>query len=248
MVQSPTLIKLEKRVRFPLLPRWLKPIEKMKPAHYIEKVKKSPEYKLLMEEDPKAYLCSVFFLRDFDEGNNETQVDFYSPAKKNIVSFKVDRKVERVANKKPQTITHKKFVPQPLPESIRMDVDAMKPTLLDEMHNRDMTYEIEKLLLFLNITDGRPVWNCTGFLKGLGLVQAHVEDQSQSVLFMEKKSLFDFIKFAGGAPGMPGAAGAPNQLTGGMNVITQPEIKTVEAETKPTKASPETKKKDTKSK
>ena len=203
----------------------------MKPSHYIEKVKKSPEYKFLMDEDPNAYLCSLFFLRDFDEGNNETQVDFYSPLRKHIVSFKVDRKVERVDNKHTKTITGKKLTPQPLPENIKMDVDEMKSTLLDEMHNRDMTYEIEKVLAFLSITDGRAVWNCTGFLKGLGLVQAHIEDKSQSVLFMEKKSLFDLIKFAGGGmPGMPGMAGAemPNPLAG--VTLLQPEIKTPEAE------------------
>lgn len=218
----------------------------MKPSHYIEKVKKSSEYKLLMEEDPKAYLCSVFFLRDFDEGNNETQVDFYSPAKKSIVSFKVDKKVEKATtSKKMQTITHKKFVPKPLGKNIKMDIDEMKSTLLDEMHNRDMTYEIEKILAFLNITDGRAVWNCTGFLKGLGLVQAHVEDASASVLFMEKKSLFDLIKFTGGAPGMPVVGGAPNNMMGGVSVIS-PEALASQKEDKPKTEQP--KKKDSKSK
>ena len=221
----------------------------MKPFHYIEKVKKSSAYKLLMEEDPKAYLCSIFFLRDFDEGNNETQVDFYSPMKKNIVSFKVDKKVEKVESRHAKTITNKKFIPQPLPENIKMDIDEMKSTLSDEMHNRDMAYEIEKVLAFLNMTDGSAVWNCTGFLKGLGLLQAHVEDKSASVLFMEKKSLFDLIKFPGGAPGMPGMA-APENPLGNVGVI-KPEALPTEAESKPKAEKPGTgqdKKKDAKSK
>jgi len=211
----------------------------MKPSHYIEKVKKSNAHKLLMEEDPKAYLCSIFFLRDFDEGNNETQVDFYSPLKKHIVSFKIDKKIEKVENKHAKTLTNKKFIPQPLPENIKMDVDEMKSTLLDEMHNRDMTYEIEKVLAFLNMTDGEAVWNCTGFLKGLGLVQAHIEDKSASVLFMEKKSLFDLIKFAGGAPGMPGMMGAPEKPMGGITILP-PETVPSEPESKPeTKTKPQ---------
>lgn len=216
----------------------------MKPSHYIEKVKKFPAYKLMMEEDPKTYLCSVFFLRDFDEGNNETQVDFYSPLKKHMISFKVDKKVERVENKHAKTLTNKKLVPQPLPENIKMDIDEMKSTILDEMHNRDMTYEIEKVLAFLNITDGTPVWNCTGFLKGLGLVQAHIEDKSASVLFMEKKSLFDLIKFSGGAPGMPGMMGAPEKPAVGGVTILPPQTVPSEAETKPkTQKAPEPTKK-----
>mgnify|MGYP001615798630 CR=1 FL=1 len=221
----------------------------MKPLHYIEQVKKSSAYKLMIEEDSKAYLCSIFFLRDFDEGNNETQVDFYSPMKKNIVSFKIDKKIEKVENKHARTITNKKFIPQPLTESIKMDVDEMKSTLLDEMHNRDMTYEIEKVLAFLNITDGRAVWNCTGFLKGLGLVQAHIEDKSASVLFMEKKSLFDMIKFSGGASGMPGMT-APGNPLGNVSVI-KPETLAPETESKPKAEKPgpaPDKKKDAKSK
>ena len=100
-----------------------------------------------------------------------------------------------------------------------MDIDAIKPTLLDEMHNRGMTYEIEKVLAFLNITDERALWNCTGFLKGLGLVQAHVEDSSESVLFMEKKSLFDILKFVKGNAGIQGTV---------INADKQPASKNTE--------------------
>ena len=192
----------------------------MKAQHYIKKVKESQVFKDLLKEDSGAYLCSLFFIRDFIEKKNETQVDFYSPKKKAIISFKVDKQVERIPmEKKPETITHKKFVPKQLGDKIRMDIDAIKPTLLDEMHNRGMTYEIEKVLAFLNITDERALWNCTGFLKGLGLVQAHVEDSSESVLFMEKKSLFDILKFVKGNAGIQGTV---------INADKQPASKNTE--------------------
>jgi len=182
----------------------------MKASHYIKEVKKSQAFKDFIIEDPQAYLCSLFFLIDFNERHNETQVDFYSPKEKKIVSFKVGKGIERIPlNKKVETLTHKKFVPKPLKENIRMDIDAIKPTLTDEMRNRDMTYEIEKLLAFINVADDRVMWNCTGFLKGLGLLQAHIEDSSESVLFMDKKSLFDMIKFTGAGPGMPPGIGQP---------------------------------------
>ena len=148
-----------------------------------------------MKEDPKAYLCSLFFVRDFNGPQNEVQVDFYSPKTKKIISFKIDKEVERAPlGKNAETLTHKKFVPKSLKEKIKMDIDEIKPTILDEMHNRGMTYEIEKVLAFLNVTDERVMWNCTAFLKGLGLVQAHVEDSTGTVLFMDKKSLFDILK------------------------------------------------------
>ena len=182
----------------------------MKASHYIKEVKKSQAFKDFLAESPDAYLCSLFFIRDFGGPQNETQVDFYSPAKKEIISFKIGKGIERIpAPKKAFTLTHKKFIPKLLNDDVKMDLDALKPTLTDEMHNRDMTYEIEKILAVLNIVDDRAVWNCTGFLKGLGLLQAHVEDQSQSVLFMEKHSLMDMIRLPGG--GMPGM-GAPQGM------------------------------------
>src|SRR3989338_7105900 len=174
----------------------------MKPEAYIKKVRESQVFKDFMKEDPKAYLCSLFFTRDFAEKRSETQVDFYSPKIKMIVSFKVDKKVERAPlGKKAETLTHKKFVPKALTEKIKMDVDEIEPTLTDEMHNRGMTYHIEKILVFVNVTDGEVIWNCTSFLKGLGLLLAHVEDKSESILYMEKKSFFDILRFTKGNAG-----------------------------------------------
>lgn len=176
----------------------------MKSEHYIKKVKESKAYRDFIKEDPKAYLCSLFFIRDFVEKKDETQVDFYSPKKKIIFSFKVEKEIKQATNKQAETMTHKKFIPGKLPEKIKLDIDEMRDTLTDEMHNREMAYQIEKVLAFLNIVENRPVWNCTGFLKGLGLLQAHIEDETNTVLFMEKKSLFDMIKFTGKEPVTPG--------------------------------------------
>jgi len=174
----------------------------MKSTAYIKKVKESEAFKQFLKEDPKAYICSLFFTRDFNEKRSETQVDFYSPKQKEIVSFKVDKKVERTPlGKKAETLTHKKFVPKPLKDNIKMDVEEIEPTLTDEMHNRGMTYQIEKLLAFVNITDGEVIWNCTAFLRGLGLLMAHVEDKSNTILFMEKKSFFDILRFTKGTGG-----------------------------------------------
>lgn len=194
----------------------------MKASHYVSQVKKSAVFKDFMKEAPDAYLCSLFCIRDFNGPQNETQVDFYSPKSKHIISFKIGSKgIERLPQpKKAETITHKKIIPKELKDNVKLDLDKLKPTLVDEMRNRDMTYEIEKMLIVLNVPEDRPIWNCTAFLKGLGLLQAHVEDASNSVLFMEKKSLMDMMKFAGGAGGLPGlpgmpAAGEPNPLAAG---------------------------------
>ena len=159
----------------------------MKAQHYIKKVKDSKAFKDFVKEHPDAYLCSLFFVRDFTEKKDETQVDFYSPKKETIFSFKITHSgVEPVPNKKAETIHHKKFTPKKLHETTKLDIDEMRDTLTDEMHNREMAYTIEKVLAFLNIVEDQAVWNCTGFLKGLGLLQAHVDDATNTILFMEK--------------------------------------------------------------
>ncbi len=217
----------------------------MKATHYIKKVKESEPFKEFMKEDPKAYLCSVFFVRDFSGNHNETQVDFYSPKKKAMVSFKVDKKVERIPiNKKAETLTHKKFVPKALNENVKMDIDEIKPTLVDEMRNREMTYEIDKILAFLNVADDETVWNCTAFLKGLGLLQSHIEDESGTVLFMEKKSLFDLIKFTGNPMN---SGNALDKLQGNVSIISEPKNFSSETENK-LKTNLDNKKKESKSK
>jgi len=175
----------------------------MRPIFYIKRVKESDSFKQFMKEDPKAYLCSLFCTEDFVEKRKEIQVDFYSPKQKMIINFKVDKGVERVPiGKKAETMTHKKFVPKPLDEDIKMDFDELEPALADEMHNRGMTYQIEKVLTFVNVTDGEIIWNCTAFLRGLGLLIVHIEDKSRSILYMEKKSFFDLIRFEKGGAGL----------------------------------------------
>ena len=170
----------------------------MKIEHYLKKLEKAEDFKKFKKEDSKSYLCSVFFVRDFKDKHNETHIDFYSPKTKKIVSFKADGKIERIPiDKKAETIAHKKFIPPTLTKEIILEIEKIRPIVLDEMHNRGLTDDIQKILVILQNLDDRDVWNCTCFLNGMGLLQTHVEDKSESVLFMEKRSLFDMIKFLG---------------------------------------------------
>lgn len=242
----------------------------MKAQHYIKKVKESKEFKDFIKSDSKAYLCSVFFVRDFTEGKNETQVDFYSPKKKKIISFNAEGKIEKALDKTAKTLGNKKFIPKELKEMTKIDIDEIKSTLQDEMHNRDMAYTIEKVLAFLTTMDDKPIWNCTGFLAGLGLLQAHVDDETNTVLFMDKKSLFDMIKFTGqgmagglgAGPGLPGADGAgnvpvqpmqpqiaqqPNGKKPTIKIVTEDELKKmIEAQKKEAEKTEKTEKQDKK--
>jgi hypothetical protein len=167
----------------------------MKIQHFVDKVEKTKEYKDFMKKYPKTYLCSLFFVRDFSENHNETHIDYYTPSTKKIISFDLDKKVTKSPiDKKAENMKHEKFVPKKLGNKIKLDIDRLKPIILDEMHNRGLTDNIQKMIIILQNIENRDVWNCTCFLNGLGLLQCKVEDSSETVLFMEKQSFFDLIK------------------------------------------------------
>jgi len=42
--------------------------------------------------------------------------------------------------------------------------------------------------------EGKKIWNVNCVLSGMGIVKAHIEDASESVLKMEKSSILDYIK------------------------------------------------------
>lgn len=159
------------------------------------KVKKSEDFKKFAIEDPRAYLCSMFFMRDFDGKQNDSQIDFYSPKIKKIISFKVlGDKVERSpVDKKAATLTQKKFIPKQIEEKVKIDLDVIKELILDEMHNRGITDSIKKIIAVIQNIEGKTVWNCTCFLSGLNILFSHVEDSSKTILYMDRKSFFDMI-------------------------------------------------------
>ena len=116
----------------------------MKISHYLKKLEKSKEYKEFKEKDPKSYLCSSFIIRDYETNKHETQIDFFSPKSKKIVSFKVNDKVEKIPiDKKAETLMHKKYTPKELKDKVKLDIDELKLIIADEMQNRKLTDEIK---------------------------------------------------------------------------------------------------------
>lgn len=166
----------------------------MKLKKFLTKLEKSEEFKKFKLEDPKSFLCSAFLVRDFEGTHNETQIDYYSPKTNKIVSFKIGNKIERMpVEKSPMMLDQKKFTPKKIEKDMNMDIENIKGIIEDEMKNRGITEKIKKLIVIGQNLNGKNNWNCTGFLDGLGLLQAHLEDERECVLFMEKKSFMDML-------------------------------------------------------
>jgi len=161
----------------------------MKIKPYIERLNNSQEYKTFQKEYKDSFMVAGFFILDLESGKNMHQLDYYVPSKKKIAAFTLDNKVTMqmmdMMNSK---------VPQKLDIKTNIDLDAIQGILEEEMKNRNMTEGIKKIIAIVQNIEGKNIWNLNCVLSGMGILNAHVEDESKTVLKMEKKSLMDYIQ------------------------------------------------------
>jgi hypothetical protein len=176
----------------------------MKIQPYVEKLGSSKEYAKFKDKHKDAFLVAGFFVLDFETEQNLYQIDYYIPSQKKVAAFTLD---DKIAIQIMETMNDK--IPEELDMQTNIDLDALKGILEDEMKNRNMTEEIKKIIAVLQNIDGRKVWILNCVLSGMEILKSHVEDESKTVLKMEKASVLDLIKK------LPGSAKAALGQGGG---------------------------------
>ena len=170
----------------------------MKIQPYVQKLQNSKVYKEFEQSNKDAFLIAGFFVIDFEEGKNLHQIDYYVPAKKKVAAFTLDKSVVvQMLN------LMDKRVPDKLDLRTSIDLDALNGIIQDEMKNRNITQTIKKMIAVVQNIKGKAVWNVNCVLSGMDLLKVHVEDETQSILRMDKSSLMDYVKR------MPTAGQAP---------------------------------------
>jgi len=161
----------------------------MKIQPYIEKLCSSEQYKKFKSENNDAFLVAGFFVLDLEMGKNIHQIDYYIPSNKKVAAFSLDKGVKfQVLD----TLNDK--IPEELDIKVNTDLDELQGILQDEMKNRNMTEEINKIIAVIQTIEGKKIWNLNCILSGMHLLRAHVEDETKSVLLMEKSSIMDLMK------------------------------------------------------
>jgi hypothetical protein len=163
----------------------------MKIKPYIERLNNSKEYKKFQKKYSDAFMMAGFFILDFESGKNSHQIDYYVPSEKKVAAFSLDKGVSL------QMLDTAKMgakAPEQLDIQANIDLDALHGILEDEMKNRSITDEIKKIIAIVQTVDGKKIWNLNCVLSGMGILKAHVDDDSQTVLKMEKISLSDIMK------------------------------------------------------
>ena len=162
----------------------------MKIKPYVEKLEQSGEYKEFRTKHPNAFMMAGFFVLDFESGNNIHQIDFFVPKEKKIAAFTLDKGV----NLQLLDALNSKKAPEKLDLDTKIDLDALQGILLDEMHNRDLSETIKKIIAVVQSVNGKRIWNLNCVLSGMEILKSHVEDESMTVLKIEKQSLLDIIQ------------------------------------------------------
>ena len=161
----------------------------MKIQPYIEKLNTSKEFEEFQKKYNDSFLVAGFFVLDFETGNNTYQIDYYIPSQKKVAAFNLEPKVSvQILNMMSEK------VPEKLNIQTKIDLDALKGILEDEMKNRNITEEIKKVIAVIQTIDGKKTWVLNCILSGMEILKAHVDDESQTVLMMEKSSVLDYIK------------------------------------------------------
>ena len=162
----------------------------MKLQPLIEQLNNSKEYREFTQKYKDAFIAAGFFIIDLETGKDVHQIDFYVPSQKKVAAFtlgddKITMQMLEVLNDK---------VPEKLSNQKNVDLDAIKGILEDEMKNRNITDDIRKIIAVVQNLNGKKIWNLNCVLTGMGLLNAHVEDESQTVLKMERISMMDLVK------------------------------------------------------
>lgn len=161
----------------------------MKIQPYVEKLNTSKEYKDFIKKYDDAFLVAGFFVLDLEMKKNIHQIDFYIPSKKKIAAFSLD---ERINLQLFDAVNEK--IPEKLDIKTNIDLDALPGILEDEMKNRNITEDIKKIIAVIQNIKGRKIWDLNCILSGMDILKAHVEDESKTILKMEKTSFMDIVK------------------------------------------------------
>lgn len=172
----------------------------MKIQPYIEKLESSQEYKKFQEKHENSYIIAGFFVLDFETGQNLHQVDYFIPTENKVAAFTLDKEVEL----RMMEMMKSDKKPEELNIETNIDLDALKGIVEDEMKNRGISEKINKMIAIIQNIEGKKLWNINCVLSGMELLRTHVDDDSETILKMERNSMMDYIKKV---PGLAGPQG-----------------------------------------
>jgi hypothetical protein len=157
----------------------------------LEKLEDSEEYKKFMQENKEAYLCSAFFIIDFETENpeNKFHFDYYLPSSKKTFSFEMEdgiklTELERFEEK----------ILEPVSTKTHFDFDEIYDKIEKEMKDKNISNKIQKMIFSLQHFEGKDLLFGTILISGMSLIKMTFDISEDKIGEFEKKSFFDMMK------------------------------------------------------
>jgi hypothetical protein len=160
-------------------------------SHFlIEKLESSDEFGKFMEENPKAYLCSGFFVIDLEnkEKGNQYHFDFYVPEKKATFSFELEDGIKLIPLERDDKVMEKISMKEDF------DFDEIEKKISTEMELKRIKNKIQKMIFSFQNINGEDFLLGTIFVSGMGMIKANINLKEKRITEFEKKSFFDMMK------------------------------------------------------
>lgn len=156
----------------------------------IEKLENSEEFGTFMKENPKAYLCSGFFVIDLEnkDGGSQYHFDFFVPENKKTFSFELENGVKLIPLERYEQVLEKVFF------NSEFDFDEIEKIISTEMELKNIKNKIQKMIFSLQNIEGKDFLLGTIFISGFGLIKANISLPDKKITDFEKKSFFDMMK------------------------------------------------------
>lgn len=180
---------------------------KMNLQFYLEKLYASEDFQKFIEENKDAYLCSCFFVIDFEKEDNKQHFDYFVlfPAAKprppipatdeinsqngRIFSFQIEKGCEKV-----DVENFGNKVPEEISDNYNFDFKDIEKLISERMEGENIKNKIQKILFSLQRVDGKEVLLGTIFISALGMIKIRIDLENMKVVEFEKKSFLDMFK------------------------------------------------------
>lgn len=160
----------------------------MKITDYLLKLEKDKHFQKFIKSNPKAYLCSAFFIIDKESENHKQHFDYFLPEENKIFSFQLEENCKQV----PMDNLNSE-APKILDFKDNLEIQEIEDLIQTEMENQAIKNKIQKILFSINNFENQVFIFGTVFISNLGMIKLRISLKDKKIIDFKKESFMDMI-------------------------------------------------------
>ena len=169
----------------------------------LRRIEGSDEFKNFKKEFEDSFICSAFFVVDFESQSETKQLDYYIPSKEEIASFLLDidsrikLSIDDIFQKDNRIL---KKISTEFKIGFEDAVDIAKEHLdIENIKQEKETgtkgnEEINKVIAVMQKINESQIWNLTCMIGGTNMFLIHIDSDTGKILKKEKVNIMNFIR------------------------------------------------------